>query len=180
MEQERDILKICTYPDKVLRRRADIIEEIDEEVLETARRMAITMHENAGAGLAAPQVGVSSKLIVINPTGEPEDQQILINPTIVERRGDMEGVEGCLSVPGVSGIVRRSAQVTVVGYDLDGNEVEIKAADFLARVLQHEIDHLEGMLLIDRMKPESRIEVREALKSLELYGKPLCEGEDGE
>lgn len=180
MEQERDILKICTYPDEVLRKRADVIEEIDDQVLETAHKMARTMCENAGVGLAAPQVGISSKLIVINPTGEPQDQQVLINPTIVERRGDMEGVEGCLSVPGVSGIVRRSAQVTVVGYDLEGNEVEIKATDFLARVLQHEIDHLEGMLLIDRMTPESRIEAREALKSLELHGKPLGDGESGE
>jgi len=181
MEEDKDLLEIRTYPDGVLRRRAEAVEEIDEDIIETARKMVKTMYANAGVGLAAPQVGISRKLIVFNPTGEPDDEQVLVNPAVVERRGDMEGVEGCLSVPGVCGTVNRSARVRVVGYDLEGGQVDIEAADFLARVLQHEIDHLEGMLLIDRMKPESRIEAREALRSLELYGKPLPESrESGE
>ncbi len=178
MDDPEEILTICTYPSDLLRRRAQAIDRIDDEVVEIARRMLKTMYANAGVGLAATQVGISRKLIVINPTGEPVDEQVLVNPAVMERRGDMEGLEGCLSVPAVCGVVSRSAQVLVAGYDLDGNEVEIRAADFLARVLQHEIDHLEGMLLIDRMSPESRIEAREALRSLELYGRPLVQSQE--
>ena len=153
--------------------------EIDPALREQAEKMAGTMYANQGVGLAAPQVGLGRRIIVINPTGEKGDERVLVNPSIVERRGDMEAVEGCLSVPGVSGTVRRSSFVRVAAYDLEGNEVEITATDFLARVLQHEIDHLDGMLLIDRMTPQSRIEAREALRALEVQNRPDEDGEHG-
>ncbi len=156
----------------MLRQRAEDVREIDAALRETTERMAGTMYVNRGVGLAGPQIGLGKRVIIINPTGEKEDERVLVNPTIVERRGDMEGIEGCLSVPGVSGTVRRSSFVRVIAYDLDGSEVEITATDFLARVLQHEIDHLDGMLLIDRMTPESRIEAREALRALEQQDNP--------
>lgn len=170
MTDEPGALKIVTYPAASLRERAAAISEIDDELRELAEKMMHTMHQRQGVGLAGPQVGINRKVVVINPTGEREDRKILINPEVLERRGDMEGIEGCLSVPGVSGNVHRSSYVKVIAYDLDGNELEITATDFVARVLQHEIDHLEGMLLIDRMTPEARIEAREALKMLEEHG----------
>ncbi len=167
MSQDNEVLRIVTYPGSVLRRAADRIEDIDDELRELAASMARTMYANMGVGLAAPQVGVAKKILIINPTGEPADERILVNPVITSHRGDMEGVEGCLSVPGVSGDVRRYSHITLHAWDLDGNELDITATDFVARVLQHEIDHVEGMLLIDRMTPESRMNAREALRLLE-------------
>ena len=180
MDEMKDCLRILTYPNSALRRKAESVEEVDDELTETAWEMVKTMYLNEGVGLAATQVGLGKKLIVVNPTGEKEDERILVNPSIVERRGDLEGVEGCLSVPGVCGTVHRSTYIRVIAYDLDGSEVEIVAEDFFARVLQHEIDHLEGMLLIDRMTPESRIEVRELLKALEEGRPPANLGESVE
>jgi len=163
---------IITYPSPLLRQRAVDVEEVNDQLRAVAARMAEIMYANKGVGLAAPQVGVGRRIVVLNPSGEKADEKVLINPVIVARRGAMEGEEGCLSVPGVSGTVRRNANVTVAAYDLDGNELEITASDFMARVLQHEIDHLEGMLLVDRMTPESRMAARDALKALEeAYGK---------
>lgn len=163
---------IKTYPDPILRQRARDVEEIDKDLRKLAEQMLETMYASHGVGLAAPQVGVNLRVVVLNPTGEKEDERILINPQVVESRGAMEGEEGCLSFPGVSGLVRRSAHIVVVSYDLAGNEMRITADDFIARVLQHEIDHVEGTLFVDRMTPESRIAIRDALKSLEQsFGK---------
>jgi peptide deformylase len=179
VSEEHGSLRIVTYPNTILRQRAEDIREIDPALRDHVEKMAGTMYANQGVGLAAPQVGLGKRIIVINPTGEKADEKVLVNPSIVERRGDMEALEGCLSVPGVSGTVRRSSFVRVIAYDLEGNEVEITATDFLARVLQHEIDHLDGMLLIDRMTPESRIAARDALRALEQQGQPSDAGETG-
>jgi len=169
-------LKIVTYPDPILRRRASDVEEVDAGIRDIVSRMFQTMYANKGVGLAAPQVGISKKLIVFNPSGEKADEKVLINVAMVDKRGAMEGEEGCLSFPGICGMVRRSSHIVVAAYDLDGNEVRISASDFAARVLQHEIDHVEGMLFVDRMTPESRILAREALKGLEdSYGKALVQ-----
>lgn len=180
MDEMKDPLRVLTYPNSALRCKAESVSQIDAELIDLASEMVETMYLNAGVGLAATQVGVGRKLIVINTTGEKEDEKILVNPSIVERRGDSEAVEGCLSVPGVCGTVHRSTNIKVLAYDLDGNEVEIVAEGFAARVLQHEIDHLDGMLLIDRMTPESRIEARELLKALEEGRLPADLGESVE
>jgi len=176
MSEGEDLLRICTYPNAVLRERAEDILEIDDRVRELAGRMAATMHANRGVGLAGPQVGVGKRIVVVNPTGEPEDEKVLINPAVVSSRGQIEGPEGCLSVPGVAGDVRRNSRVEVVAYDLEGAELEITASDFFGRVLQHEIDHLDGMLITDRMTPESRINAREVLRVLEENDGHLPEG----
>lgn len=162
-----ELMHIVTYPDPFLRRRAEDVDEIDGSLLETVSAMLETMYAHSGVGLAAPQVGISRRLMVYNPTGEKCDEKILINPVISERRGSMEGEEGCLSFPDVVGRVQRSSYVKILAYDLEGTETEIAATDFLARVLQHEIDHLDGTLFIDRMTPESRVGARRALKVLE-------------
>jgi peptide deformylase len=160
-------MRIVTYPAPVLRRRAADVDEINPPLRDTVGRMADTMYDHHGVGLAAPQVGLARRVIVVNPTGEPDGLRVLVNPVIVERRGAMEGEEGCLSFPQIYGVVQRSSYIKVRAYDLEGNDVEITATDFFARVLQHEIDHVDGMLFIDRMLPESRVRAREALKALE-------------
>jgi peptide deformylase len=162
-----DLMTIVSYPDPFLRRRAEDIEEINDSIRETVARMLDTMYASHGVGLAGPQVGISQRIVVFNPTGEEADERVLINPRIVEHRGAMEGEEGCLSFPEVAGMVRRSSHVKILAYDLEGNDLEVTATDFLARVLQHEVDHLDGTLFIDRMTPESRVRVREALRALE-------------
>ena len=176
MGNGKSLLQIITYPNPFLRMAAESIEEIDDYLRSQAAEMTRIMYANRGVGLAGPQVGIGRRIIVVNPTGEKKDEQILVNPTIMEHRGDMEGLEGCLSVPGVRGEVHRNSYITVVALDLDGREVEIKAADFAARVFQHEIDHLDGMLFIDRMTPEARINAREAIKALEEHSGPVPPG----
>jgi peptide deformylase len=169
-----ELLTIVRYPDPFLRRRAKDIGEIDKGVREAVSNMFETMSARRGVGLAAPQVGISSRIVVFCPSGEKKDEKVLINPMIVEHRGGMEAEEGCLSFPEVFGIVRRHSYIKILAYDLEGNDLEITASDFLARVLQHEIDHLEGTLFIDRMTPESRVVAREALKALEdAYQAPV-------
>lgn len=171
------MLNIITYPDPILRRRAEEIEEINDAVREVVARMLETMYAGHGVGLAAPQVGISKRIVVFNPTGEAADERVLINPKLVEHRGAMEGEEGCLSFPEVYGMIRRSSHVKILAYDLDGNDLEVTATDFLARVLQHEVDHVDGTLFIDRMTAESRVRVREALKALEeSFGRGPEEG----
>jgi len=171
-----ETLTILTYPNPALRRWAAEVEEVDAAVRDIVARMIETMHANKGVGLAATQVGIDKRIVVLNPAGEESTDMVLINPMITERRGAMEGEEGCLSFPGLCGVVRRSAYVSVTAYDLDGKEIKLTAVDFLARVLQHEIDHLEGMLIVDRMTPESRISIRDVLKAFEeSYGKAPSE-----
>ncbi|MCD6405482.1 MAG: peptide deformylase [Planctomycetes bacterium] len=174
MSDGKSRLRIIAYPDPFLRLSAEKIEEIDDRLRSQGAEMARMMYANRGVGLAGPQVGIGRRIIVVNPTGEKKDEKILINPTIAQHRGDMEGLEGCLSVPGVGGEVHRNSYITVLALDLDGTEVELLAADFAARVFQHEIDHLNGMLFIDRMTPEARINAREALKALEEHRGPVA------
>ena len=112
-KRESRLLRIVTYPAPLLRNRAADVEEINSGLRDTAARMADTMYDHHGVGLAAPQVGIGKRVIVFSPTGDPEDMRVLINPVIVERRGAMEGEEGCLSFPEVYGMVRRSAYVKV-------------------------------------------------------------------
>lgn len=150
------ILKIVTLGAEVLRRPAEIAER-DEDLARLIDDMFETMYEAHGIGLAAPQVGVSRRLIVVHVNEEGEEPFALLNPRVVEEGSSREkGEEGCLSIPGVSAYVDRPATVVVEGETPDGESVRIEADGMLARCLQHEIDHLDGVLFIDRLSPLKR------------------------
>jgi peptide deformylase len=152
------ILQICTYPKAVLSQRAEPITEIDEEVVTLVDHMAETMYSAPGIGLAATQVGVAKQILVadIAPRTPESELIVLINPEIVAAEGEVIFEEGCLSVPDYQAEVKRHEKVTVRGLNLKGEEVEIEAEGLLAVVLQHEIDHLNGKLFIDRLSKLKR------------------------
>ncbi len=154
-------LRIITYPAKVLAGKSEPVTEIDGRVVSLARGMGKLMITSQGIGLAAPQVGVSQRIITVNVG---DGFLYLINPVIVERQGRARMEEGCLSCPGVSAVVDRDERIRVRGLDLEGNEVTIEAEGLKARVLQHEIDHLEGVLIIDKMPWLDRIMAQKKLR----------------
>ncbi len=146
------ILPIITVPDPILRKRALPIERVDDAVRRLADDMLATMYEAPGVGLAAPQVGVSRRLIVADPAGEDATRQplVLINPEILTLGSEMRTYEeGCLSLPDVKVDIERPTSLTVRFLDRDGRAHEIAATGLLATVIQHEVDHLEGRLIID-------------------------------
>ena len=152
------VLEIQTHDAPVLRQKAALIQEIDADLHPFIEDMFETMYEAQGIGLAAPQVGVSKRIIVIDiEKHHPEYPRIaLINPVLTLTVGEELGEEGCLSLPGVRGMVRRSAMVKVEGLLPNGNRIEFDAAHLMARVLQHEIDHLNGILFTDLLRPEDQ------------------------
>jgi peptide deformylase len=146
------------YPDPVLKKRAEPVERVTAEIVELCRDMAETMYAAPGVGLAANQVGVSLRIFTADCHGEGEPRQLItmINPEIVDVRGEVKEEEGCLSVPEYAAPVVRYAEVTVRGLDLAGREQVIAGRDLLARCFQHEIDHLDGLLFVDRLGPVKR------------------------
>ncbi len=160
------VLKIVTYGDPVLTRRAAPVKEIDAEIRELAHNMVLTMHAAPGIGLAAPQVSVSRRVITVDlSVGEhPEELHILVNPEIVEKEGEVYTEEGCLSVPGIEEKVRRPAKVKVRGRDLEGRDIELTATETLARAFCHEIDHINGRLFIENLTPLKKALVKKKLK----------------
>jgi peptide deformylase len=152
------ILHICTYPEEILRQPAEPVTDIDEEVVKLVDHMAETMYSAPGIGLAATQVGVAKQVLVADIAArKPESELIvLINPKILAAEGEVIFEEGCLSVPDYQAEVKRHEKITVRGLNLKGEEVEIEAEGLLAIVLQHEIDHLNGMLFIDRLSKLKR------------------------
>jgi peptide deformylase len=145
--------EIRTVGDPVLRARADEITDIDGSVARLVDDMLATMYEAPGIGLAAPQVGIAKRLFVFDIGDGP---QALVNPTIAESDGEWVYDEGCLSVPGFSFEIVRPKQVHLTGYDLDGNEISFEADELLARLLQHELDHLDGVLLLEHLDDDQR------------------------
>jgi len=147
------ILPILTYPHPTLRQKAEIVKDVGKEIRKLAENMAETMYNAPGVGLAAPQIGQSLQLIVIDPTGQKaQGLMVLINPKIVAAEGEVEEEEGCLSIPDFYFKIKRYAKVRVKGYDpLKEKTIEIEADGLLARIFQHEIDHLEGTLIIDHL-----------------------------
>ncbi|GAB4227765.1 MAG: peptide deformylase [Deltaproteobacteria bacterium] len=145
--------EILVYPDPFLARKAVPVTNLDDRVRSLVRDMFETMYASEGIGLAAPQVGVGKRVIVVDvsPVDAAAAPVAVINPEIVGRKGSAAGVEGCLSVPGVQGEVVRAEAVEVRGMDERGNPLRIRAAGILSRALQHEIDHLDGILFIDRI-----------------------------
>jgi peptide deformylase len=145
-------LKILTSPNPILRNKSVRIPEIDRSIVRLVNDMIETMNAEGGVGLAAPQVGKNIRLIVLQmPDEEPF---ALINPEIVKREGEREIMEACLSIPGCEGLVKRSINVTARGMDENGKRLKIKASGLLAQALEHEIDHLDGILYPDRIENE--------------------------
>ncbi|ODP26968.1 Peptide deformylase [Paenibacillus nuruki] len=139
---------IVTEPDDVLHKKAKEVTKITPNVQKLLTDMADTMYDADGVGLAAPQVGILKRLIVVD-VGDDNGLIELINPEIIESNGEQLGTEGCLSIPGLNGQVRRALEVTVKGLDRNGEELTITGRDLLARAFQHEIDHLNGVLFTD-------------------------------
>lgn len=145
--------QVVTYPEPFLATKALPVRSVDGRIRELVRDMFDTLYALKGIGLAAPQIGVGKRVIVldISPVEEMIKPFALVNPEIVGKQGQVEGMEGCLSVPGVEGMVCRYESVTVQGKNESGDPVTMEASGFLSRVLQHEIDHLDGILFIDRL-----------------------------
>jgi peptide deformylase len=166
-------LRIVHYPHPVLRQRAEEIDPTDKHVHAVARRMLELMHEADGVGLAAPQVALPWRLFVTNGRDADPVDRVYINPRLRLQRGEMETFEeGCLSIPGVNVEIRRPVDVQISAIDLDGTEFTTPLSGFIARVVQHEFDHIEGVLIIDRMSTRDRLATRKALKELEAAGTP--------
>lgn len=155
---------IRIFGDPVLRSRAVEVTEVDGRLATLCDSMIDTMYEAQGIGLAAPQVGVRKRFFVYDHGEGPE---VLINPEIRESDGEWDYEEGCLSVPGLSWMITRPKVVHLEGFDLDGNEVSIEADEVVARLFQHELDHLDGVLLVDRLDDAQR---REALRTIREIG----------
>lgn len=141
------VYQVVVVPDEILRAKAVAVEKVNAGVLRVLDNMRDTMYAFDGVGLAAPQIGISRRIIVVD-TGD--NLYELINPEIIYQEGEQTGREGCLSVPNVVGMVKRAQKIKVKGLDRTGQEKIIEASDMLARAFQHEIDHLDGILFIDK------------------------------
>ncbi|MCH7812894.1 MAG: peptide deformylase [Planctomycetes bacterium] len=161
-----DALQIVLYPDPVLRQVCPPVERFDDELRRLAGKMLELMHQPRGVGLAGPQVGVTRRLFVCNPTGQPDDDLVCINPELSGLTRAAEFEEGCLSLPDVLVPIRRAEQVHLRAFDLDGRPFERDAQDLIGRVWQHETDHLDGRLILDYMSEASQIANRRLLKQL--------------
>ena len=161
-----------------LRRRAAPVQAVDASARDLAERLFDTMRQEGGVGLAAPQVGVSTRVIVVDVTAvQPRTRPLaLINPVIVARRGSAVAVEGCLSLPGIEAPVRRASAVSVQALDTGGEPLNLAADGLLARALQHEIDHLDGILFVDRLSLAARWRLRRALRTLGQAVRPPAAG----
>lgn len=159
---------ICMYGDPVLRKRAVEVECFDDELRQFVEEMVVTMKARDGVGLAAPQVNHSRRIVVIDPTNGEEPTLVFINPRITRFSDDLvDFEEGCLSVPDIRMNVKRPSIVSVSAQDLKGNEFQIDNTEkLLARALQHEIDHLDGILFVDRVSPVARQLVNGKLKKM--------------
>ncbi len=158
---------IVKHPDDVLRERAQEVTKFNASLHKLLDDMADTMYDADGVGLAAPQVGILKRVIVID-VGDEHELIEMVNPEIVSKEGEQLGPEGCLSIPGLQGDVRRSNRIVIRGQDRNGNPIQYESTEFLSRAFQHEIDHLNGILFIDTA--ESVYEAR----------KPAEQEQDGE
>lgn len=160
--------------DPVLRQRASEVTSIDGRLAKLAEDMIVTMYEAPGMGLAAPQVGVEKRLFVCDVGDGP---RTVVNPRIVETDGEWAYEEGCLSVPGLSWEIIRPKRVHLLGYDLDGNELSIEADEIEARCYQHELDHLDGVLLLERLDPDTRKQALRTIRELGIRPSTLADAE---
>jgi len=162
-----DALRILIYPDPRLRQACKPVERFDDELTHLIARMFELMRAEEGIGLAAPQVGVASRLFVCNVTGDPKDDMVFVNPRLDALEGQIEAEEGCLSIPEVRGVIRRAARCRIFAQDAAGRPLERTGEELSARCWQHECDHLDGRLIIDRMSDADQIANRKPLRELE-------------
>ncbi len=161
-------LSIVHHPAPILRKVCQPVEAVTPEIVAICKRMLELMHEAPGVGLAAPQVGLPLRLFVANASGEVEDDMVFINPQItVEGKATEDMEEGCLSLPGINASIRRPKAVTIEATDIDGNRFRATSDDLPARIWQHENDHLDGVMIIDKMSPIDKMANRKALKEME-------------
>jgi peptide deformylase len=162
------LLEIKKYPEKILQQKTVTVENIDAEIHHLIENMIDTMQAARGLGLAANQVGIAKRLCVVDTSQDSEKKSIivLINPVIIEKEGLVESSEGCLSIPGCSTGIKRAERIYVSGLNRDGKPINVEGTGLLARALQHEIDHLDGLLIFDRMSPIKREYFKRRYKKL--------------
>ena len=160
-------LKIILWPDPRLKKVSKEVVTFDDTLKALTERMFELMREHRGVGLAAPQVGLNIRLFVMNPTGQPEDDRIYVNPILSEAEGEDEAEEGCLSLPAINVNVWRAKKMRMDAQNLTGQKFQQEATGYHARIWQHEFDHLNGMLLTDRMGPVAKLANRKILRELE-------------
>jgi peptide deformylase len=169
---EIEALKIFKYGDDVLKAKAGEVRDLNQQIADLAAAMVLTMHQAPGIGLAAPQVGTPVQLITVDlSVGEnPEELMIIVNPRISEAEGYEISEEGCLSVPGYSLPIKRNARIFLHGTLLDGRELHAEFDGLKARVLQHEIDHLNGVLIVDRLSSLKRTLIKKEISQKRKSG----------
>lgn len=160
-------LRIVKYPDPVLRKPAQPVTEFGDALAQLAARMCALMHEQKGVGLAGPQVGLSLRLFVWNPTGQPQHDRVCVNPVLSDLTELVEAQEGCLSIPDVNVTVRRARSARIAAQNDQGEAFELEGEDLTARIWQHETDHLDGKLILDYMSQSDEIANRKVIKDLE-------------
>lgn len=172
MSKKMKIHEIVKYPDPVLAKRGEDITEFGEDLKTLVEEMFESMYAAHGIGLAAPQIGLSRRLTVIdvNFKKDPADKLVLVNPEIVEREGKQYEEEGCLSLPEIREKVTRAAKVKVRAQNIEGEWFEVEGEELLARAFQHEIDHLDGVLFIDRLSRLKRDLVHRKIKKMQKNG----------
>lgn len=164
------MLRVLKYPHPVLRHKSKPLRRFDAELKNVIREMFDLMYEQKGVGLAANQVGLPYRFFIINLENDPAKapEFVFINPEISRRRGTVEKEEGCLSFPEIYAPVKRSDKLVISAYNLQGEEINYELDGFFARAVQHEYDHLDGVLFIDRLSQGALLSVKEALSDLEL------------
>jgi peptide deformylase len=162
-------LQIVPFPHPTLRHKSKAVRKVDAELRSTVRRMFELMYEARGVGLAANQVDLPLRFFIVNLKSDPDEGEelVFINPVVSRPKGSDEAEEGCLSLPGLYGQVRRPKQIRVNAYDLDGREINSEVDGLLARVIQHETDHLDGVMFTDRMSTTGQLAVQAALDEFE-------------
>ena len=172
MAKKTKIHEIVKYPDPVLAKRGEDITEFGEDLKTLVEEMFESMYAAHGIGLAAPQIGLSKRLTVIdvNFKKDPADKLVLINPEIIEREGKQFEEEGCLSLPEIREKVTRAAKVKVRAQNVEGEWFEVEGEELLARAFQHEIDHLDGVLFIDRLSRLKRDLIHRKIKKMQKNG----------
>ncbi len=159
-------LVIVKYPAPILRKKCEPITTFDASLGQLVCKMCELMHAQNGVGLAGPQVGLPLRIFVWNPTGAPDGDRVSINPALKDLQGQVEAEEGCLSIPDVHVRVKRASTAKLVAFDASGAQYEIVGEDLMARIWQHENDHLNGQLILDYQSPGEEIAHRRALKEL--------------
>ena len=163
-------MRVIQYPHPTLLRASKPLKRVDADLKKMVAEMFELMYEHRGCGLAANQVDLPYRLFVMNMAGDPEqrdEERVFLNPVLSKQKGMAEAEEGCLSLPGLYAQVKRPEKVTISGYDLSGQQINLNTDGLFARIVQHETDHLDGILIIDRLTPTGRMAVKELVEEFE-------------